>query len=301
MSRSVGTTPPALRQLHSGARHPGHHLVVLGILLLMAAYFMVPLVWLLLATTKDTYQLFHTPMFGLPHHLSLWKDLQWISSYNGGEYWRWFLNSVIYSGSVAILGSLLSAMVGYAIAKFRFPGRRLFFSTVVAALMVPGAVLVIPLFVLERSMGLLNSYGGVILPMLISPFGVYFMNVYMGDAMPNELLEAARVDGAGDIQTFVRIVLPVVRPGLITLFLISFIGSWNNFFLAFVLLSKSSLYPVTLGLSIWLSNLNSPGTGVPLYPLVLLGSFLSILPMLILFPFLRRYITIGLVQGSVKA
>ena len=124
--------------------------------------------------------------------------------------------------------------------------------------------------------------------------------VYIGEAMPDEPIDAGRIDGASDYSIFFRVGLRIIRPGLVTLFLIVFVSTWNNFFLPLVMLNKTSLYPVTLGLQIWSTDLSSAGSGEPLYPLIIIGAFISILPMLILFPILRRYIVSGITLGSVK-
>jgi multiple sugar transport system permease protein len=134
--------------------------------------------------------------------------------------------------------------------------------------------------------------------MLVFPFGVYFMSIYIGEAVPSTLLEAARIDGARELQIFNRIALPTVVPGMVTLFLISFIGTWNNYFLPLVLVSSTTKYPLTVGLSIWLGSVATPGVNQALYPQVILGSLVSTLPMLVLFPFLQRYVARGLTMGA---
>lgn len=271
------------------------------LIIVMAAYFLFPLFWLLVAMTKTTNQLFNTPMFAFPAHLSLMANLKWLNSYQDGVFWRWVLNSIIYAVGAGVLGTLVSAMAGYSLAKYNFKGKNLLSVAVLGSLMIPGAALAIPVFLMVKSLGLMNTYAGVLLPMIVNPFGVYFMMVFIKESMPNELIDSGRVDGATDYGIFFRIALPIIRPGLVTLFLITFIGAWNNFFLPLVLLNKTSLYPLTVGLQIWTANLNSAGTGEPLYPLILIGSFLSILPMLILFPILRKHIVSGIAMGGVKA
>lgn len=293
------TTSPQQRRMHQGATHRLTAAATTALFTIIALYFLAPLVWLLVSLTKDTHQLFRLGTYSLPSRWHLFQNVHWLSTYQGAIYWRWFANSVGYSGSVSLLGTLFAAMFGFALAKYRFRGRRIMFSTVLAGLMIPAAVLTIPIFLLEDNINLLNSYAGVLLPMLASPFAVYFMNIYIDSAVPNELLEAGRVDGASDWFIFFRIVIPVIIPGLVTLVLINFVGSWNNFFLPLVLLSNPRLFPVTVGLDNWVSNLNTVGSS-PIYPLVVTGAFISILPMLVLFPILRRYVTLGLTSGSIK-
>jgi multiple sugar transport system permease protein len=271
------------------------------LIIVMAAYFIFPLYWLLVSMTKSTNQLFNTPMLAFPSHSNLIANLKWLSSYQNGMFWRWALNSVIYAGCTGILGTLVSAMAGYALAKYAFKGKQSLTFAVLGSLMIPSAATAIPVFLMVKWLGLINNYLGVLLPMIVNPFGVYFMMVYVKEAMPSELIDSGRVDGASDYGIFFRIALAIIRPGLTTLFLITFIGTWNNFFLPLVLLNKTELYPLTVGLQIWTANLNSAGTGEPLYPLILIGSFISILPMLILFPILRKHIVSGIAMGGVKA
>jgi multiple sugar transport system permease protein len=154
-------------------------------------------------------------------------------------------------------------------------------------------------FMLESFLHLTNSYEGVILPLMVYPFGAYFMSVYCLETVPDMLLDASRVDGAGELTIFWRVSRPILMPGMVTLFLLSFIGTWNNYFLPFVLLGSPTRYPVTVGLATWASELHLAGASQPLYPEVLLGSLISVLPMLILFPFLQKYIARGLTIGAI--
>ncbi|GMA57397.1 hypothetical protein GCM10025858_19000 [Alicyclobacillus sacchari] len=186
-------------------------------------------------------------------------------------------------------------------AKHRFRGRDVTFYLILASMMIPGTVTAIPLFVVEQPLHLVDTYFGVIFPLIASPFGVYFLRIYIRDVVPNELIEASKVDGASERRTFWRIVLPIIRPALSTLFLISFIGTWNNFFLPLVLLHSQSLYPL-LGIESLLSLINTAAANqtLPLYQLVITGSLISILPMIIGFIIFRKHIVTGLTQGSVK-
>jgi multiple sugar transport system permease protein len=302
-ARGLRTTTGLQRKHHLGisaTHHRASTLISMILLILMALYFLVPLWWLLVSATKSTSQLYNTGMFAFPSHLSLGFNLHWLSTYEGGAFWRWFLNSVIYATVTGVLCTLVSAMAGYTIAKYKFRGKNIMSMAVLGALMVPTAAMTIPEFLMIKELGLLNSYASIILPLLFNPFGVYFMMVYISAAMPDELIDAGRIDGSSDYGIFFRIGLPIIRPGLVTLFLIVFVSTWNNFFLPLVMLTKTSLYPVTLGLQIWSTDLSSAGSGEPLYPLIVIGAFISIVPMLILFPLLRRYIVSGITLGSVK-
>lgn len=274
--------------------------IITIVMCLVAAYFLLPLVWLFISTTKTGGDLFNTPMLGFPSHIGFLANLSLVSAYGGGLYWRWYLNSVVYASTTSILSTIICSLAGYALAKYKFKARRFMFGLILASLLVPGAALTIPTFLLIKFFGMMDSYAGVIVPGLASAFGAYFMSIYIGEAMPNELMDSGRVDGAGDWTIFWKISVPIIRPGLVTYFLISFIGSWNNFFLPLLILNSSSLYPLPLGLQVWSTYISQPGTGVPPYEQIIMGSFLSILPMIVLFPFLRKYISSGMITGGLK-
>lgn len=273
---------------------------ILGNLLmvLFAIYFLLPIVWLVFSMTKSTSELFSTSVFAMGG--SLVENVNWLATYDGGIFWRWCLNSVMYAFVTGVVSVLVTTLGGYALSKYKFRMRTAVLSLNMAAMMIPQAATVIPLFLMIKKIGLIDTYAGVIMPMLAYPFGVYFMSIYIKDAMPNELIDSGRIDGAGDGRIFFCIALPLLTPGLVTLFLIAFINAWNNFFLPLVLLNNTQLYPVTLGLKLWVNNLQTASMGKPLYPLILIGAFVSILPMMILFVALKKYITSGIAMGSVK-
>jgi len=278
--------------------------VVLSMVLMvvMSVYFLFPIYWLVISSAKSTQALLNTSAI-LPSHLALISNLHAMNAESHGIYWRWFLNSIIYAGVTSVLGTLISAMAAYALVKFKFPFNRTLLNIVIAGLAVPATAFVLPVFLIMKEVGLLNTYIGVILPMLVNPFGVFFLSVYIKDAMPTDLMDSGKIDGANAWQIFRSIAIPVIRPGLVTLLLILFISTWNNFFLPLVLLSNQKLFPVTLGLDQWVSTLfiSSSSSQTPVYGVILLGSVISILPMIVLFPLLRRYIVSGLTMGGIKA
>lgn len=289
------------RQQHRKSELAAHgNASILGNLLmaLFAVYFLLPIVWLMFAMTKSSNELFSSSIFAMGG--SMGANLEWLNSYDSGIFWRWCLNSVIYAAVTGLISVLVTSMGGYVLSKYKFPLRKAALTLNMAAMMIPQAATVIPLFLMIKRIGLIDTYAGVVLPMLAYPFGVYFMYIYIKDAVPTELIDSGRIDGAGDLRIFFRIALPLLTPGLVTLFLIAFINAWNNFFLPLVLLNKVQLYPVTLGLKLWVNNLQTASMGKPLYPLIMIGAFLSILPMMILFVALKKYITSGIAMGSVK-
>jgi multiple sugar transport system permease protein len=266
---------------------------------LAALYVLVPIYWLVIASSKNTGQLFSTSTFLPPTHLSWGANFRSLFTVDGGYFAIWILNSAVYALVTATLATAVSTLCGYGLAKYSFRGRRIVFGLVVGSLLVPTTALVVPLFLLEHDTHLINSYQGVILPLLVYPFGVYFMWLFSADAVPGALLDAARIDGAGEFKVFWKVGRPSLMPGMVTLFLLSFIGTWNNYFLPLVLLGSTTKFPLTVGLSAWSSELNLAGAGQPLYPEVILGSLISVLPMLILFPFLQKYIARGLTFGAI--
>jgi multiple sugar transport system permease protein len=270
------------------------------IMAILAAYFLLPLLWLLLAATKSTSDLFGSGAFTLAH-FQLFQNIAELSTYNSGYFWNWYGNSIIYSGATALGSTLICALAGYALAKYRFRGQRIISTSIICSLVVPAAALAVPTFLLLTKVGLVNSYVGVILPGLPNAFGAYFLYTYIREAMPEELIDAGRVDGAGDWRIFFRIALPIIQPGVVTYLLISFIASWNNFFLPLLILNDPSKFPLTLGLNNWLSLTSAASAlGQPPYAQLVTGSLLSVIPMLVLFPLFRKQIAAGMATGSVK-
>jgi multiple sugar transport system permease protein len=282
----------------SAARLPGAlRYMVLAIFLV---YCILPATWILAAVTKDSSQIFTT--FGLwfaspPHFFENIADL---FAYRDGIFVRWFGNSLLYAGSISLGSTLICAFGGYAFAKYDFPGKQFLFNFILGAIMVPSTALVLPLFLMLYRLGLVNTIWGVILPSLVNPFGLYLMRIFWNASFPNELIEAARLDGAGELLIFWRLGMPLMQSGLVTVALLSFVGAWNNFFLPLIVLSQDELYPLTLGLNVWNSVSNAAGGGKPSYHLIALGSLISVLPLLMAFVLLGKYWRGGLTAGASK-
>lgn len=273
--------------------------VLTGIMVVVAAYFLLPMVWLGVASTKNAVELFGEGMWTVG--ASFWTNLTTLATYDGGAYWRWYINSVIYSVLSCVLGVLVCSMTAYALAKHRFRLAKVTNSLVLVALLVPTAALNLPLFLVMRGLHLLNTYAAVILPAIPSAFGVYFLRTYIVEALPQELMEAARIDGASDVRTFFWIAVPIIRPGLVTFGLIHFVAAWNNFYLPLLMINDAKLYPLTVGLNQWATMLASAGQTRVVYGILIMAALLSILPMMALMPFARKYIAGGALVGSVKS
>jgi multiple sugar transport system permease protein len=288
--REDGVRPPV------GARALGPKNIVGYILLIaLAVYCLTPLYWLIIAATKDNTDLFAS--FGLWFaHFNLWQNLVDTFTYDGSAYPHWLLNSAIYAGVGGFFSMLISVLCGYALAKFKFPGRGLIFGLVLGAVLVPQTTLALPLYMVISKVGLTNTYWAVLLPSLLSPLGVFLARIFANDAIPNDLLDAARIDGAGELRTFTRVAVPLLVPGMVTIFLFQFVAIWNSFFLPLIVLSDPNLYPVNLGLATW--NFD-PAAHELLYNQIVTGSFLAVLPLIALFLILQRYWRAGLAFGSV--
>lgn len=280
----------------------GRQLIPHVILLAFVVYFALPFWWLLVASTKDQVGLFSgetSPLwFGGGFHF--FDNIASLFSYSNGLYWKWLGNSFLYAFAGGIGATILSVLAGYGFAIYNFKGRNGVFALVLGSVMVPATALVIPLFVMFSAAHLTNTMWAVILPSMLNPFAVYLMRVYTQDAVPEEMLDAARMDGAGEITVFFRVALPLLRPALVTVLLLSVVGTWNNYFLPLVMLSNSQLFPVTVGLGSWQTQASVNTGGQSLWNLVIVGALISVIPLIISFLSLQKYWQGGLSIGSVK-
>lgn len=284
------------------AAGPGRSSWVLGngLMVIGLAYFLVPLVWLFLASTKSNSGLFSSFGFWFDRNVNLVQNLQDLLARDNGAFLLWMRNTVVYALVAAVGSTVLSAFAGYAFALYRFKGRNLLFAMILGSVFVPATILAVPLYFMLGQAGLANSLLAVILPALINPFGVYLMRIYAERAVPEELLDAARVDGAGEFRIFATIALRLLAPGLVTVLLFAFVGAWNNYFLPLLILSKSDTFPVTVGLAYWNSLATQPGNVQVLYAIVVTASLLAIVPVMIAFLVVQRYWEGGLTVGGVK-
>jgi len=260
------------------------------------AYFLLPLWWLLVSSTKSRGDLTTTPGLWFSD-IRLLDNIEDLFTRGDGVFWRWLLNSLLYAGVGAAIGTLLAAMAGYALAKYEFRGREVLFGVILAGVLVPATALALPLFLLLSQVDLTNTYWAVFLPSIVSPFGVYLSRIYAAGAVPDELIEAGRLDGAGDMRIFFTMSVRLMAPALVTIYLFQFVAIWNNFFLPLIMLVDQDLYPVTLGLFAWTSQAARDPT---LTTAVIVGSFVSVVPLIAAFLMLQRYWRSGLAAGGVK-
>ncbi|MGW5665615.1 carbohydrate ABC transporter permease [Streptomyces sp. NPDC003758] len=291
-------TAPARRRSASRRRSTPLTIAMLAAL----AYFLLPLFWLLVASTKSTQDLINSFGLWFSHAPQLVANIRATFTQDDGVFVHWLLNTAVYAVVSALGAALLAAAAGYGFAKFRFRGDRAAFNLVLGAIMVPATALAIPTYLLFAKVGLVNTPWAVILPSLVNPFGLYLMRVYAADAVPDSLLEAARIDGAREGRIFFRIALRLLAPGLVTVLLFTLVATWNNYFLPLIMLNDPKLYPITVGLSSWAAQAQNGGAGASgdMLPLVVTGSLISIVPLVIAFLLLQRYWQSGLATGSVK-
>jgi multiple sugar transport system permease protein len=291
---AVTQAPPA-RGVPERARGARTAAFPTAILALGAVYCLLPVVWVLVAATKSNSQLFST--FTFAPSGSLWSNIAALTSYGGGVFWHWMLNTAIYAGGGALLSVAVSGLTGYALAKYRFRGRSTLSNLLLAGVLVPPVVLALPQYLLLARVGLTNTYWSVLLPSVVSPYGIYLARVYATASVPDEVIESARVDGCPEGRLFARIAVPMMAPGLVTIFLFQFVAVWNNFLLPFIMLSDENKFPLTVGLY---TLLNRGASAPSLYSLVVTGSLLSIIPLIILFLSLQRYWRTDIASGAVK-
>nr|WP_307220508.1 carbohydrate ABC transporter permease [Microbacterium sp. SORGH_AS_0888] len=262
-------------------------------------YSFLPLLWLVISSTKTQQSLFGSFGLWFSGPFALFDNIAQVVTYDDGIFLRWFLNTIIYVVIGAGGATLLATLAGYGLAKYSFPGKKIVFAVILGAIAVPGTALAVPTFLLFSQLGLTNTMWAIIIPSLISPFGLYLIWVYAVDSVPTELLEAARVDGSGELRTFFTISLRLLAPGIVTVALFAIVATWNNYFLPLIMLNDPSLFPLTIGLQQW--NLQAVGvSSQPIFNLVITGSLLTIVPIVIAFLLLQRFWQSGLSAGSVK-
>jgi len=268
-----------------------------AILIIGGLYCILPALWILIAATKSNAQLFSTAPYVPSLPGSFISNMSGILTYNHEIFLRWWLNSVIYAVGGGVLSTVIAGAAGYALGKYSFTGSRVIFRIIVAAVLLPPVLLTVPQYLLLAKFGLTNSYESVLLPQLVSPFAIYLCKIYAEAAVPDELMEAVRIDGGSEFRIFWSVGSRLMLPVLVTVLLLQFIAIWNNFLLPFVMLTNNSLYPLTLGLY----GMLMPTGGQPnQYSLVIGGVFLTIVPLAILFLSLQRFWRIDLISGGVK-
>jgi len=293
MSTSVGSAPQPTQKWKRG---PLESVLPVAVMFTAMACFTLPLWYLFVASSKNRGDLTTTPGLWFSH-FQLGTNVSDTVNRDGGIFWRWLLNSVLYAGVGAAIGTVIAVMAGYALAKYEFRGREATFNTILAGVLVPATALALPLFLIFAAVGLTNTYWSVLLPSLVSPFGVYLSRISASASAPDALIEAARLDGVGEFRIFLMMATALMKPALVTIFLFQFVVIWNNFFLPLIMLVDRKLFPMTLGLYSWNSQTQQDPT---LATAVLTGALLSVVPIIAAFLMLQRYWRGGLGAGGVK-
>ncbi|WP_350277705.1 carbohydrate ABC transporter permease [Kribbella sp. HUAS MG21] len=271
-------------------------------MVVLLIYFLLPLFWLVIASTKNVGDLFSSFGLWFADDFSFFSNVRETLTNGDWVFTRWMGNTILYAVVSAGGAAFLCALGGYGFAKYRFRGNSALFGLVLGAIMVPTTALAIPTYLLFSKAGLVNTPLAIILPSLVSPFGLYLMRIYAQDAVPDGIIEAARIDGAGEFRIFFQVALRMLAPGVVTVLLFTLVATWNNYFLPLIMLNNPDLYPITVGLAAWSSQAGAGGgtTGAVL-SLVITGSFLSVIPLITAFLLLQRYWQSGLAAGGVKA
>jgi multiple sugar transport system permease protein len=275
----------------AGRRWDGQRILLWAILILTTIVALFPMYWLFVtALTPTQYTVNTTPRlwpdpFGLDNFERLFRLAQ--------NYWRWFFNSLIVALSITAFHVIFDTMAGYAFAKRRFPGRNILFWMILSTLMIPPHVTLVPLYIVTRQIGLLDSLLAVILPGTANVFGIFLMRQYI-QTMPTELIEAGRIDGANEMGIFWRIILPLCKPAIAALAIFTFVRHWNDFLWPLIVLTRSRNYTLPVGVA---SLQGEFGTD---YGVIFAGAALAALPMIIFFLVFQRYFLEGVRMGAVK-
>ncbi len=295
--RAVGVPRPQKKRRSSNApRKSWTFTIVTGVFLL---YSIFPLIWLLINATKSQQDFVSTFGLSFGGSFAFWDNIVEVFTAQNGIFTRWLLNTLMYVVVGAGGAVFLAVLGGYGLAKYRFPGRNAVFLVVMGAIAVPSAALAVPTFLMFAKLGITNTPWAVIIPSLVAPFGLYLMYVFSMESVPTELLEAARMDGASEFRTFFQVSLPLLAPGIVTVSLFTVTATWNNYFLPLIMLKDSAWYPLTIGLNQWNQQAYIAG-GTPVQNLVIMGSLITIIPLIVTFLLLQKYWQAGLSAGSVK-
>ncbi len=291
----VTSTRPSTASRREASR--GSVIAVNSVLALCSLYFLLPIAWVLVAATKSPGDLYSSFGLWFSDSPQAWQNLVALFTQDDGAFAVWVLNSVLYSGVGALVATVLATAAGYAFAKYAFPGRETLFWVILGGVLVPATVIALPLYFLLNAAELTGTYWSVLLPSMVSPFGVYLARIHANAAVPDEVVEAARIDGAGDLRIFGAIATRMMTPAIVTIFLFQFVTIWNNYLLPLVMLNDPRSFPITLGLTLW----NSQTQRDPLFTqLVVTGSAVSVVLLVVLMVSLQRFWRADLTAGATK-
>jgi cellobiose transport system permease protein len=289
----LATKPSRRRRRGGDQAGPVAYALLVG----TAFLFLAPFYYMIVAASRPMSEMNQFPPPLTPGN-GLWRNIAsaWETQPLGLAIW----NSVGVSSVITVTTVLLCTLSGFAFAKQRFAGKKTLFTITVGTMMIPPTLGIVPLYQVMAALDLTGKLSAVVLPSLVTAFGVFFMRQYLIQTLPDELLEAARVDGAGEGRIFLRVVLRLLAPGFVTVLLFQLVATWNNYFLPLIMLNSSDLYPLTVGLAQWQATSQSGSGAQALFSTVITGSLVSIIPLVVAFLFLQRYWQSGLTAGGVK-
>lgn len=263
-----------------------------GLLILLALSFMYPFLLTVTTSFKPLPEIAQNPVDLIPDAWTL-EGYRRMQGLNMG---RWTINSAFVSVAITAGNVLFASMAGYALARINFPGSNALFLGILGTMMIPGIVLLIPMFIVLRQLNFIDTYMGLIFPKVITAFGVFLMKQFF-ETIPKEMEEAARIDGASRFQMFFRVVLPLARPALVALIIFSFQGSWNDFMHPLIVITvNQDLYTLPLGLALLRGTM---GQNLQ-WNAILAGSLVTTIPMALIFVFFQRYFVEGIAYGGLK-
>lgn len=267
------------------------HGIGLLLTLALAIVSLIPLYWMIIGSLKIQTDAMAVPPEFWPSAPTLenWERLLFRN-----PSWQWFFNSVIVAGGSTFFAVITSGLAGYSFGKKRFPGRMVLFWLVILTMMLPRQIALIPLFILMRQLDWFNTYQGMMVPWIAYPFGIFLFKQFM-QTIPDELLDAARIDGAGEIRTFLSIVLPLAKPAVGALAIFCFVAAWNDFLWQLILVTERAMFTLPVGVSKLVSALGSFNLG-----LAMAGATFAFIPMLIVFLLFQNYFVRGITMGAIK-
>ncbi|MEO3388089.1 carbohydrate ABC transporter permease [Mesorhizobium sp. CAU 1741] len=285
MDRSRPNRRPARRRL----RVDPQGLAIHAILIAVSAVIVSPLLWMVVTSMKEHQDVFTQSLWYIPPEPKLLENIQHV--FDRIDFFRYFFNSLFVSTAITLLDLLFASMCGFALAKYRFPGRQIVFGSIIATMMIPFIVILVPQYILVRDLGWLDSYAGLIIPAAISSFGIFMMRQAFLST-PDELLDAARIDGAGEWRILFQIVLPMHVPPLVSLAILRFLGEWDNLLWPLVVTNGESMRTMSLGLALLQDD--RYGTDIPM---LMTAATMALFPIVLVYVFLQRYF-IKSVAGS---
>ena len=269
--------------------NPIYKWISIVILVILAILFIFPIYWILTGSLKTAADINRAVPQWFPTNITLDNYIRLFKN----PAFQWLFNSVFISIAAMVLTCITAAMAGYVLAKKRFPGRTIIFGLLVCAMALPKQVILIPLLKEMSFLHLHNTLWAVILPTIGWPFGVFLMKQF-SENIPTEMLEAAKIDGAGEIKTFTSVVFPIVKPGIGALAIFTFISSWNDYFIQLIMLNSRDKLTISLGIAKLQSEMSSD------FGLIMAGAALAAIPIITIFLMFQKYFTQGITMGAVK-